>query len=124
MSKAKGKGKRKNILNGFKRNMKITLWAMIAICAFFLAGYAVDFFARRGSQSGSNIRFLPFADRDNPAGSLNTQQPEKLSSKSNPTFFETLFQKENKKEQLDSKREKELLKRRCFVHIEIHYCAR
>ena len=110
MSIAKGKGKRKNILSGVKRTTKIALGALIAICAFFLAGYAVDFFARRDSQSGSNIRFLPFADRDKPADSLNSPQPEKSSSKSSPSFFETLFQTEHSREQLDSKREKELLK--------------
>ena len=111
MSKAKGKGKRKNTPGNVNRAIKIALGSLIAVCAFFLTGYGVDFFARKDSKSDSNIKFFPFADEQKQSDSLNRPQPEELSLKLNPSFFETLLQKERKNGQLDSKREKELLRK-------------
>jgi len=109
--KAKGKKKKKEDrrFSAVIRILEIVFGAAAVIGLFFFAGYAVDFFTRKGLQPDSGNEFLKFADKEQQLGGLDKNLSEKSSQKTSLSFFETLFQKEDREKPFDKEREKKLL---------------
>ena len=90
------------------RAIKLAAGSVLVVGLFFLAGYGVDFFARRKSAVSPAQHFLKPAA---PASKSVPRQPAAGKQPPAPSmsFFDTLLQKDKKPAQRDTVREKALL---------------
>ncbi len=103
------KKKQNKKVSKIKRSAKIIFGVTLTVSVLFLAGYAVDFFAKKYSQKPSLKKFFLFDSSEKPAAGINSARLEKFSLESYQSFFETLKKTEQENRSIDRQREKKLL---------------